>query len=329
MKLRWACGLLAAGLLLAGCGEQGAAEIRALEARISVLNQRATDQADEHELLKTEVDGLRTATAMLRDENAALRDRPDAGPVAPPDTSALEARIDGLEERLKSLEEAKTAESSTPTDPAEEPPPVSRALPIKVVRELLAQLLPMIESNPGDRKSIGEYINLLQIGDKEDRDQAIEAMEKLVAADPESKEARMALASVLQTRFRDVRQGIKQGALATRIKEHVSKALDLDSEFYDAQHYLAIMQVGYPVFMEVFKTADKDLDKALELQAKLPWEDLFAEIYAAYGEWHLKKGEHELALKKVQEGLDKAPRNQGLLNQKKKIEAAQAKESEG
>jgi hypothetical protein len=87
---------------------------------------------------------------------------------------------------------------------------------------------------------------------------------------------------------------------------------------------MAVMKVNYPTFTDEFKTANKDLDKALELQANMAWDDSFADIYVHYSVWYRKQGKLDEAAVKVQAGLDKAPRNEALLAEKKAVDEARA-----
>jgi hypothetical protein len=86
--------------------------------------------------------------------------------------------------------------------------------------------------------------------------------------------------------------------------------------------FLALMKVEYPTFSPEFKGANQDLERALKLQAKMTWEDDFADIYVGYSTWYRKQGKLDEAAARCQAGLDKAPRHEGLLAEKKKVEDA-------
>jgi hypothetical protein len=244
-----------------------------------------------------------------------------AAAAAQPDAAELQrlrqrvSELDGENRRL----EGEIAAANTPEKPVEKPAP-KPADPeaIKQAEDLLGR----VKANPGNGDTVEELANALHKADAPTREKAANELKAIVAADPKNKEARLALASVMATRFRDLRNPMDQGKLAGDIKTELDKALEIDPAYYDAQHFMAIMKVNYPPFTDEFKTANKDLDRALELQASLPWEDEFGDIYAAYSGWYRAQGMLDEAAAKVQAGLDKAPRHEGLLAEKKKVDEA-------
>jgi tetratricopeptide (TPR) repeat protein len=119
-----------------------------------------------------------------------------------------------------------------------------------------------------------------------------------------------------------VKPGIEQGILAGNIMKEAKKANLIDPDFYDAVAFVGVFKANYPQGFPEFDEAYKDLDKALELQAKMTWEDRFCDIYIAYTKWYFNQKKYDEALAKAQAGLDKDARNQDLIDWKKKIEDA-------
>lgn len=306
-------GALVAMLALAGCGNEAeVARDRAQDARMAELDGKIEAvaarpaQADNSAALRAELQALQVRVAAL--ENAP------AQPV-PADHSAalaeLRKRLEALESSRKEVPATTAADTApTPTQPETD------------VTAQVDGLLPQVRANPGDQNKLSELAGLLRKADKAARDKAISELRALVAEQPQSKEARLALAELLTTRFADLKNPMDQGRLASDVKKELDAALKIDPDYYDAVHFLAILKANYPTFTSEFQTAEKELLKAVELQAALTWEDRFADIYATWGMWYRVQGKLDEAGAKVQQGLDKAPRHEGLLAEKQRIEAA-------
>ena len=319
--------------LLAGCSsgkkdEQIATlqgQVKTLEASVKQSNQR-NDTLQEQ---VTDLDGkLRDAQGEADDlrvklERANKESDPEQVALLQKRIGELQLEIDRLKAAPPVTESPK--ETTEPTKPEETP---AGPTPDPEVKQKLQDLLPLVKGET-DMTSLREAVGLINTADKQTRDEFIASIQQWVKDEPENKHARMALARVLTTRFQDIKNPLQQGALATDIKKETEKALEIDPDYYEAQHFLAILKVNYPTFLPEFTGADKDLDKALDMQAKMTWEDRFADIYAAYGLWYRKQNKLDEAAAKVQAGLDHAPRNQGLLDEQKAIEDARNAESEG
>jgi tetratricopeptide (TPR) repeat protein len=317
--------------LLAGCRD------RALEDELAATRSKLVDAEHQTRLAQDEIAHANTQAADLRRQLARLQQQLDAaaksaqaGPAAPtpdPRVEQLQATIAALEKRIAELESAKpqpAAETPRPAQPETGPSPApdARAKAEAVAR--LDALLPLVKSDAATTRQRDEMLELLFKTDKETRDRVIAEMQKWVTDEPSNKQARLALASALVSRFADLKRDdfMGQATLAGKITEEAEEALKLDPEFYDAVAFLALMKVEYPTFSPEFKGANKDLERALKLQAKMTWEDHFADIYVGYSTWYRKQGKLDEAAARCQAGLDKAPRHEGLLAEKKKVEDA-------
>ncbi len=322
MKL--ALSLVLPAALLVGCNRTDTHS----EAR---LNTMASELADMHEHnldLTGEMVKLKDEVALLRARNATLQADNERQPAL--DTSqvnAMQAEITALTTRVSALEKQIASQASAGTSkpeiaeptPAEDTPKPDAA----AADRQYETLWPLVKS--GDKKAMNELSELANGSSKEFRDRVIKQARDWVKDEPENKQARLTLASLLVSRFQDLRsEPMKQGALAGEIVTEIDKALTIDPDYYEARHFLAIMKANYPTFAPEFKTANIDLDKALEMQAQMPWEDIFCEIYAAYSMWFRKQGKLDEALAKVNAGLEKSSQDAGLLAEKEAVLAAQS-----
>jgi outer membrane murein-binding lipoprotein Lpp len=324
MKTMLIC-FAACAALLTGCAKQNEEKIATLEAQVKTLEADVKQAEQRNETLQgqvTDLDGkLRDAQA----EAGRLRVELERASTTDDRAEKLSARITQLEAEIERLKKQPEAPTELPVKPAEpEPQPAPEpAKPDPEVVKRLDELLPMIKA--ADSKSMETAYELIVASDKQTRDDFIARVQQWVKDEPQSKVARLALATVLVSRFRDLKDPMKQGALAGQIKTETEKAIEIDPEYYDAVHFLAVLQVNYPTFTPEFKDANTTLDKALSMQENMTWEDRFAEIYAAYGMWYRMQEKYEDAAAWVQKGLDKAPRDQGLLDEQKAIEDAKLK----
>ena len=319
--------MLMAGLLIAGCGrEEEPPKVEPLHAHVTSLETELERQSSRNETLLDQlreqenlVQDLTTERNKLAQQVRELKDS-KAPESTVDDTEALKQRITALEAELESLKQ-ETTDPEPDTDPAEQP-----EIDTVTITRKMEELWPLVKA--GDRQALGEMQSQLNGANKEIRDSYISELRDWVSNEPSSKHARYALAIGLATRFQDLTDPMQQGALAGEIQTETMKALEIDPEYYEAQHFLAILRVNYPSFTPEFKDADESLDKALELQSKLTWEDRFAEIYAAYGKWYRVQKMYDEANAKVQAGLDLAPRHQALLDEQQRIEDASSTEEE-
>lgn len=320
---------LMAVLVLAGCGRKEEPEkVASLQTQVTTLQTELERQTARNDTL---MDQLREAEDRVGDLDAEridlekkLRELESADTPAPTadETAPLKKRIGELEAEIAALKE-KAAEVKEP-DATEPEPAEAPEVDTAAVTRKMEELWPLVKA--GDRKALGEMQGQLDGANKEIRDTYITKVRDWVKEEPNNKHARVTLASALATRFQDLTNPMDMGALAGEIKDETQKALEIDPEYYEAQHFLAILQVNYPSFTPEFKSANVALDKALELQSKLTWEDRFGDIYAAYGMWYRVKKEYDNAAAKVQAGLDLVPRHQGLLDEQQRIEDARAEE---
>jgi hypothetical protein len=318
MKHLFIPALFVLSLLLIAC-EQKAPDadghkLTAFETRLAQAERRADDAAAKAQ--------------RLEDELARLAN-------TKPAAQAPDPRVDELAEAVKQLtirvaeqtakaDKAPTAPAagaeSTPDKPAMEVE--AKPAPEEVLRRINS-LLPNLKTDSGTGTQRDELLGLLFQADKETRDRVIAEMREWAKAEPENKHARLGLANALVSRFADVSDDImKQGALAAEIMKEAGTAQELDAEFYDALHFIALMKAGYPSFAPEFTQAGKDMDRALAMQANMTWEDRFADIYTAYAKWYRVQKKYDNALAKAQAGLDLAPRNAELLAEKAAIERA-------
>jgi tetratricopeptide (TPR) repeat protein len=306
--------------MLAACSREAPPPVPAsasLDANSVELNARVETLQDQ--LARYDSD-LKDAQAEVVSLNRQLQAANDTKALdqANARITELEAEVVKLKAELKAAEPAPTPEPVEPkTEPAQ-PAPASAE-----DKQRLADLLPQVKEGT-EAGVVSEYVELLSRVDKATRDDAIKVMQQWVKDEPENKQARLTLAMVLTTRFADfAREPMKQGALAGDIKTELDTALKIDPDYYDAVHFLAIMKVNYPSFTPEFKDAPTTLQRALELQKNLPWQERFAEIYAAWGMWHRVQGQLEDAAARVKQGLDQWPTDQGLLDEQARIAAAQ------
>ena len=335
MKKILAC-TLACGVLLAGCGQKPDDRVATLEGEVKALTVELEQEQARNETLQDQVtkldgdlrdsrgdaDELALKVSKLSSKNEELVDEIDA----------LKTKLESAEARTTTPtpEEPSVSEPTveTPEKTPEDTPETTPPAPDPKVKQRLTDLLPLVKTGT-DREALNEAVELIYGSDKQTRDDFITEIQTWVKNEPNNKYARLTLARALTTRFQDLEgKFMKQGELAGQIRTETEKALETDPDYYEAVHFLAILEVNYPAFTPEFKGADKDLDKALELQKTLTWEDHFADIYTAYAQWHRKQGQLDAAAAKVQAGLDHAPRNQGLLDEQKRIEDA-SNETEG
>lgn len=324
MKLMPVLLMLSLSAFLFACGQKAPdteatdRKLQALEQRLAESERRADDAAARANQLETDLGRAMAAGDTRR------------APAADPRVDELAASVKKLADRVTVLEALPAAAPPAPgvearPEPAAEKPAAEapgRPAPAEVVARINT-LLPGLKSDSGTGAQRDELLGLLFQADKETRDRVIGEMREWAKAEPENKHARLGLANALVSRFADVSGDLmKQGSLAAEIMKEAGTANELDAEFYDALHFIALMKAGYPSFAPEFTQAGKDMDRALAMQANMPWEDRFADIYTAYAKWYRVQKKHDQALAKAQAGLDLAPRNAELLAEKAAIEAA-------
>ena len=322
------------GLPIAGCSRQAEPEkVASLQAQVQTLETENEKLQAENDTLHDQRTDYDTQVRELTNERDRLlgqvrdleaRDTREPAPVETTDeTPTLKKRIAELEAEIETLKAE--ASPAAETETVEAPPEVEVDPEVK---RQLADLLPLVKGETST-DSLEKLVGTLERADEQTRIDYVEEMRNWVKNDPESKHAHLALALTLTARFQDLEGDImKQAALAGEVAEETNKAIEIDPEFYEAVHFLGILQVNYPSFTPEFKEANKTLDRALEMQAEMTWEDDFAEIYAAYGMWYRVQKKYDDAAAKVQAGLDLAPRNQGLLDEQQRIEDARNAEEE-
>lgn len=317
------------GLLwLAGCRDAALeSELAATKARLAEARQEAqaargesTTAAAEAETLRRQLRGLNEKLDTL----SRVAPAPNAHGTIEPQRADLQARIRELEQKIAELEAASPPQPAAQPKPEAETPAQPDATVLQDSVKRIDALLPLVKSDAATGKQRDDLLELLFKSDRETRDRVIGEIQKWVADEPANKQARLALASVLVARFADLKKDdfMGQATLAGQITDEAQKALELDPEFYEAVAFLALMKVEYPTFSPEFKAANKDLNRALELQAKLTWEERFAEVYVGYSTWYRKQGKLDEAAAKCQAGLDKSPRHEGLLAEQTKVEEA-------
>jgi tetratricopeptide (TPR) repeat protein len=308
-------------LLLAGCSDDG--RVATLEGKLNNSVERINEVERQNEKLALELIALRKAVA----ESSA----PPPDPAAIKELEALRARLQAAEGRITSLEAAPEPGPDLPepepvrdvtANPPDAPTDTAGAAKTPLAKDMrrLEELMPLIKSDVTGEQ-VYELVEIAEDSNKAFRDEVISRMRDWVKAEPENSRARLGLALALTTRFRDIRGDMmKQATLAGEVRKEAEKASEIDPEYYDAVHFMAILKVNYPTFAQEFQGAKEDLDKALEMQAQLPWDDAFCEIYAAYSLWYRKQGKLDDAMTKVNAGLQKSPQHKDLLNEKKAIE---------
>ena len=321
---------MAFAVVLVGCGSGGdsnSAELISLRAAVDELEAKLESSAGGNSAPAAADGDVLRRLERIEGELAALRNPGPGKDATDGRIDALAREIEAIKARLEAKPESGEAAANTP--PADSEREAGLARQIEEARRLLGEKLPLLMVSPGDESLLGDVVDLLWGAEKADRDAAIEKLEQAVKENPESVEHRIALASVLQTRFGDLKNPMEQGALAGRVKGQISAALKLDPDHYRAVQMLALLKSQYPSFTPEFKEAKADLDRALELQAKLGWRDEFASIYEAYCRWYRMQKEYDKALEIIQQGLDKSPRHEGMLAQKKQAEKEKAEAAGG
>jgi len=321
--------MLGVGLMLvAGCAKEDS-RVASLEGQLRKL-EAEKEQADSRaEELQGQLADRDTRLSTAASEADALRLQLERAQAAGDngETGKLKLRIDELEAEVARLKAAPPAEVVKPEEAKPGPEPAKReTIPADEARKRFDELLPDVKR--GDDAALGALTDLMYGADKETRDQFIETVRQWVKEEPDNKLAHLTLAAVLTSRFQDLTNPMKMGALAGEIKDATNAALKIDPEYYDAVHFLAILKVNYPTFTPEFKDAPTTLDKAISMQAEMTWEDRFGEIYVGYSQWHRKQNQLDKATERVQQGLDKAPRYQPLLDEQQAIEAAKANPEE-
>lgn len=311
-----------AALSLGGCG-QSDARVGALETKLAAADARLAELETQGQ---TQAQGLKAAQAEL----AALKQGQDKldrklSDLPPPLTlaevqAAVAAALDKRE--TTQPEPAKPPEKAAPEAGAEAKPALPADAKAEEARRKLADLLPGYYANLGDPQTRQKVNDLLWEADAETRKEVVAKLKALVADEPENKHLRMALAEAMTSTFRDVKQGLEQGILASNIMKEAKKAQSIDPDYYDAVHFVAVFKANYPPGFPEFEGAKADLDKALSMQAKMTWEARFTEIYEAYGKWYLVQKKYDDALAITQAGLDKDARAENLIALKQRIEEA-------
>lgn len=311
-------------LLMCGCGAHDDSKVSALEKRVVAMEARADEEKGEREKLATENQNLRKSLEAMKaekgepraagvtreemkkelDDMAAALRKEFARPAATPETTKAETKP-----------ETRAGTGGEKTD-------ADKAKKMEEAKAKLAEKLTRFYADATDRANNSDVYELLWQVDAKTRKEVVDKLKAMVAENPEDKHLRLALANALITTFADVKQGIEQGVLAGAIMKEARTAEKIDPDFYDAVAFIAVYKANYPEGFAEFNEAWKDLDKALEMQAKMPWEDRFGEIYVAYSAWFFKQKKYDEALTKAQAGLDKDARNQELIDLKKKIEEA-------
>ncbi|MCB9933307.1 MAG: hypothetical protein H6841_07795 [Planctomycetes bacterium] len=312
-----------AALLAAGCGQNRDAEVAALKSENQTTRTELERQQARVETLQDQLTQLDTDLRDARGEADALKlklskaEKPDNGA----ELQRLQSRITELEAEIERLKSAPVESPSIePAPPEVKTEPEPKADP--QAKQRLDELLPLVKTGT-DQAALNEALGLIEKADKPTRDEFIAQLRQWTKDEPENKHARLALALALTSRFQDLRGDMmKQGALAAEVKKETDKALAIDPDYYEAVHFLAILKANYPSFTPEFKDAPASLDKALELQANMTWEDRFADIYTAYAMWYRVQKKYDEAAAMVQAGLDHAPRNQALLDEQQAIEKA-------
>ncbi|KAA0207897.1 hypothetical protein EDM80_15630 [bacterium] len=313
-----------AALSLGGCG-QSDARVGALETKLAAADARLAELETQGQ---TQAQGLKAAQAEL----AALKQGQDKldrklSDLPPPLTLAeVQAAVAAALDKRESTqpEPAKPPEKAAPEAGAEAKPalPADAKAKAEEARRKLADLLPGYYANLGDPQTRQKVNDLLWEADAETRKEVVAKLKALVADEPDNKHLRMALAEAMTSTFRDVKQGLEQGILASNIMKEAKKAQSIDPDYYDAVHFVAVFKANYPPGFPEFEGAKADLDKALSMQAKMTWEARFTEIYEAYGKWYLVQKKYDDALAITQAGLDKDARAENLIALKQRIEEA-------
>lgn len=309
-------------LWLCGCGAQDDSKVVALEKRVVAMEARAEEEKGEREKLATENQNLRkTLEGWKRDAAPAAQ----AGVTREELKKEIEDVIAALRKELAPAKPAETTSAEGVTGKAEPPrekTDAEKAKAIEEARARLAEKLPGFYANVGDTAARKAFMELMWEVDAKTRKEVVDKLKAMVAENPEDKTLRLALSEALMSQFRDVKPGIEQGIWANNVLKESKKATLIDPDYYDAVAFMATFKANYPEGFPEFNEAPKDLDKALELQSKMTWEDRFGDIYVAYAQWYFKQQKYDEATAKVQAGLDKDARNQELIDLKKKIEEA-------
>lgn len=317
-------GMALPALLLAGCGAKEDPKVPALEKRLATLESRVDEERSERERLVAENQSLRKALDAVKPEK---REPTPAGITR----DEMQKELDDLARALRK-EFGRPATSTQPAKPetkpeakaapASEPTDADKAKKIEEAKAKLSDKLTRFYADLADRALTQEVYELLWQADGKTRKEVVDKLKAMVAENPEDKHLRLALANALLTTFADVKPGIEQGVLAGAVMREAKTAEKIDPDYYDAVAFIAVYKANYPEGFVEFNEAWKDLDKALAMQAKMPWEDRFGDIYAAYGAWYFKQKKYDEAMAKVQAGLDKDARNPQLIELKKRIEDA-------
>ncbi|MCC6574112.1 MAG: hypothetical protein IT462_09990 [Planctomycetes bacterium] len=316
MKIAAVC-LAAAMMTLGGCNRSASTDataenLAALEDRIETSEKAQTRMDKDLADLRADLKKAGDANLRLESEIRTLREAAPVG-MSPEDVRA----------EVRKEVAAATPKTAPKVDEPKKPEVVETPKPLPGAGETGAEIARKLELAKADmsiRENMRAAIDALGQADKQTRADFVAELKKQVAEKPDDKFLRLGLATAMTTQFEDVGPGMEQGKLAYAIAEHADKAIELDKDYYDAVHFIAIFHSHYPPGFPEFKKAGKELDRAIELQAKLVWEETFTEIYGAYGRWLAAQDKKEEALAKVQAGLDKSPRNETLLAQKKELE---------
>ncbi|MBP9892331.1 MAG: hypothetical protein KBG84_10555 [Planctomycetes bacterium] len=309
-------------LWLCGCGAHDDSKVIALEKRVVAAEARADEQEAARKNLEVEQANLRKTLDGWKREPAAAA---QAGVTRDELKKEIDDAMEALRKELAPARPAETTSSGGTTGKVEPPREKTEAEKAKAIEEAkvkLAEKLPGFYANVGDTAARKAFMELMWEVDAKTRKEVVDKLKAMVAENPEDKTLRLTLAEALMSQWRDVKPGIEQGIWANNVLKESKKAAQIDPDYYDAVAFMATFKSNYPEGFPEFAEAPKDLDKALELQSKMAWEDRFGEIYVAYAQWYFKQQKYDEAMAKVQAGLDKDARNQELIDLKKKIEEA-------
>ena len=318
---------VALSLFLTGCGQDNS-KLNTLEAKLSAAESQAAIANDEQAKLRDDLRKLDDEVTKLKQSNkpAPAQGEAAAGMSQAQVQAEIKAALDALRKELASTKAAsdkpvgeKPVEAAQPDKPVD---PADAKAKLEETKRKLSELLPSFYANLSDYDTRRKVSQLLWQVDATTRKEVVTKLKSMVAEDPENKTLRMALAEAMTMTFGDVKEGLEQGILAANVLKEVNKAKEIDPDFYDAVHFTGIFKAEYPPGFPEFDEARKDLDKALEMQAKMTWETRFGEVYEAYGKWYLVQKKYEEALAITQAGLDKDARNEDLIALKKRIEGA-------
>ena len=249
---------------------------------------------------------------------------PDAAPSAPPDTSALEARLDRIEDMLTRISPAAIPDTpedlpaeptttATTTDVPETPTeaaPAASSEKVEKVKEFIAR----IEAGLVVGKEMNELWNHLAGSGL--HDEALRALVKNAKAHPNSADAQygVGIGAISKLVGGQVTY-VEQGQLSMMADVAFSRALEIDDHHFDARFSKAISYTHWPEAFGKGPAAIAEFETLRQQSAQDPSIAALEGVYTNLGIQYRKAGNLEKSREALEEGLRVFPDSKDIQEQ--------------